>query len=74
MSSNIEAYKKQLTQLVENSELNSNYPDINHHWQYLLQNAIDAGNERVLKVQKRQLIFQQYIYIFIYFDRYKNNI
>lgn len=53
MSSNVEVYKKQLTQLIGNSEWNSNYPDINHHWQYLIQNAIDTGNERILKIQKR---------------------
>nr|XP_050869767.1 ras GTPase-activating-like protein IQGAP1 isoform X2 [Vespula vulgaris] len=54
MSSNVEVYKKQLTQLIGNSEWNSNYPDINHHWQYLIQNAIDTGNERILKIQKRK--------------------
>ncbi|KAK2582629.1 hypothetical protein KPH14_004911 [Odynerus spinipes] len=54
ISSNTEVYKEQLTQLIGSPEWNNNYPDSNHHWQHLLQKAVDTGNEQASRIQKRE--------------------
>ncbi|XP_015189639.1 PREDICTED: ras GTPase-activating-like protein IQGAP1 isoform X2 [Polistes dominula] len=52
--SNVEVYKEKLSQLIESPEWYNNYSEMNHHWQYLLQNTIDSANDEVLKIQKRK--------------------
>ncbi|KAI4496958.1 hypothetical protein M0802_007906 [Mischocyttarus mexicanus] len=53
-SGNVEVYKEKLLQLIGSPEWNNNYSEMNHHWQYLLQNTIDSVNDEVLKIQKRK--------------------
>ncbi|XP_043498772.1 ras GTPase-activating-like protein IQGAP1 isoform X1 [Polistes fuscatus] len=52
-SSNIEVYIEKISKLIESPEWKKNYPEINHHWQHLLQNTIDSVNDEVLTFQKR---------------------